>query len=227
MYLLKRVNGVLKDEGVSGLLARVSRRAGLTPFAVHLYVFGLENCRNAVIKEPKVEIEFGEIRDVDSDAIDELTEIDEWRIPRSVTMRNLEEGWRCYVGRHAGRIVASVWTFLGREFEDGYLKRRFTLAAEEAYFYRCFCVPGFRGLGILPYVWAYTCRNVLPRLGKTVAVTFTRRENKAMFRGYQKMGWYPLGRLGMVEVFGIRVNYLWGPRALKETEGRFFIRGSQ
>jgi hypothetical protein len=224
MHLSKRINRVLRDEGLSGALTRISDRVNPKPLATHLYIFGLEDCKSATIVKPGIDVEFDELEKGDEGAIDELTEIDEWRIPRSVTVQNLEAEWRCYIGRHAGRIVATVWTFLGREFEDGYLQRKFTLSPNEAYFYRCFCVPAFRGMGVLPYVWAYTCRNVLPGQGKTLAVAFTRRQNKPMFRGYKKMGWYPMGRLGMIRIFGIRFNYLWSPGAFKETKGRFSIQ---
>lgn len=193
----------------------VARQIKRKPSVTHLYVFGIQNCNSARVVPPKCQTAIREININDITLIDELTEVDEWKIAKSVTLNSLQNEWRCFVGMVQGRIVGCVWTFLGANFDDLYLKRRFYLNPNEAYFYRCFCTPEFRGNGILPFLWGSTCRDILPGMGKTAALAITRAKNKPMIRGYAKMGWSLVGRIGIIELAGVRLNYLWGKNAFE------------
>jgi len=92
---------------------RIGKKAFQKPVGAYIYIFGVDNYTDIKIETPKIGIEIREIKDNDVDAIDELTEIDEWKIARSVTIENLQSEWCCYVGIYQDKIVASVWVFLG------------------------------------------------------------------------------------------------------------------
>lgn len=209
--------------GKSHLLRKILSHLRQEPLSSHLYVYGIENVRDTREIQPSVEAEIREIRENDEALIDELTSVDEWRITKSVTTRDLKNGWRCFVARASGHIAACCWVFPGSEFEDWYLKRKISIGNKEAYFYREFCVPEFRGRGILPFLHARICREFLPLMGKTAAFALTRMANKPMLRVFGKMGWRRMGRMGFVEMFGVRFHYLWGRRALISTHRRVYF----
>ncbi len=205
-------------------LTRIKKRLLLKPLQSHWIV--LSNKYRADVSPPicEVELEFREITADDNDEIDELTAIDEWKVPKSVTLRKLKQGHHLYIAKHKGRIVASQTIIMRDRFQDPELMREFKMASNEAFYFRAFCIPEFRGRGIFPIFGRYNLRDAEVRYGRGSALTLIRTDNRSSLRTGAKYGWSKIGRAGFIEVFGIRFHYLCGREAFKETRRRFFIQ---
>jgi GNAT superfamily N-acetyltransferase len=172
----------------------------------------------------EVELEFKEITAVDNDEIDELTRVDEWHTSKSFTLKRLEEGEHIYIAKHKGRIVAAQSIVTRDNFQDVVFRREFKIAPNEAYCWRAFCVPAFRGRGIFPALGRYYLPDMAFKYGRNNIFTIILTTNKSSLRTASKFGWVKVGRAGFVEIFGIRFDYLWGREAFKETRERFSIQ---
>jgi len=170
------------------------------------------------------ELEFKQVFLNDEQAIDELTEIDEWHISKKSTLEKLQEGWNCYVLQREGKIVASSWVCNYQSFFEPYMKREFKLAADEVYHWRAYTVPGVRGKGIMPWLSKNVICHLAESCGKRRHVMIVRVENKTIQRIAGKLGWSKVGRAGFYEIFGFRFHYLLGRKAFSATRRRIFIQ---
>lgn len=160
----------------------------------------------------------------DNGDIDELTRIDEWGMQKSDTLKMLEEGQHCYVAKHQGKIVACHWVVMTEKFEEFNLLREIRLAPYEAYGWRSFTYPPFRGKGVFPVLLGQMDVDLAQRFGKTFIYGLVRPENKSMLRALHKRGETQIGRIGFFEVLGFRFHYLLGRNAFKQTKPRFKIQ---
>jgi GNAT superfamily N-acetyltransferase len=223
--LVTRAITILRTEGPTHLVKRIKDRLLLKPLQYHFYVF--EYKENPDTPPPICEngLEIKEITAADDDEIDELTEIDEWKTSKSLTLRKLEEGWHVYIAKHKGRIVASQTVVMRDRFDDPAIRREFRLASDEAYYWRSFCIPAYRGRGIFPMFGRYYLTDVARRYGRSHGLIVVEHTNKSMQRACSKYGFKKrIGRIGFIEIFGVRFHYLWGREAFKETRRRFFIQ---
>jgi GNAT superfamily N-acetyltransferase len=173
----------------------------------------------------EVEYEFKEITAADNEEIDELTAIDVWKVPKSVTLRKLRQGHHIYIAKHQGRIVASHTLIMRDRFQDPVLMREFKMAPNEAFHLRAFCIPEFRGRGIFPVLVRYCLRDAAVNYGRGNGLALVRIDNRNMLRSViPKVEVDRIGRAGFIEIFGFRFHYLWGREAFKETRRRFFIQ---
>lgn len=223
-HLVKRTITILGTDGPATRLRRFKDRVFLNPAQSHWVVFG--NKYRADVPPPicEAEMEFKEITAFDNDDIDELTAIDEWRVPKSVTLRKLKQGHHVYIAKYKGRIVASQTIIMRDRFQDPLLLREFKMASNEAFYLRAFTIPEFRGRGIFPIFGRYYLSDAAVRYGRGNGLTLTSTNNRSMLRSAPKFGWSRIGRTGFIEIFGIRFHYLWGREAFKETKRRFFIQ---
>jgi len=199
----------------------------------HCFVYGYRDSSILQLAEPQhggrrrnsalIRLEFKEIKKPDREEIEGLVSVDEWDIQEAEIARLLEEGWICCAAKHRGSIVATAWSFVGREFRDRHLERTLKLDPEEAYFWRVSCQKAFRGKGIITSLGHFLVTDLAQTYGKNSGLGITRIHNKPMLRNYAKMGWSRLGRIGFVEVLGVRVHYLWGREAFKATRRRFSV----
>ena len=235
-----RVFNVLRTEGIKGASKRIKER--LKWSQIHLFVlsFQYDSVSDSIGfstgLDPLVfraqqraqrflsSLEFKQLTIADMEEIDELTAIDPWKIPKSLTLEKLQEGWNCYVAKYQGRIVANTWTKSGPGFYEPFLRRSFTLADDEVYGWRGFCVPDFRGRGVIPWL----SKSIYDYLAQTAGVKSTfglaRVNNPAMWVSLLQAGTSVVGRAGFIEVLGVRFHYLWGRRAFSATRKRFFIQ---
>jgi GNAT superfamily N-acetyltransferase len=167
-------------------------------------------------------VEVSRVRGGDLSAVDTLAEIDVWNTSRADLLGRLEEGQQCYVAKHEGQIVSSGWWQEG-SFRLPSLERRFNLAAGEIYVHCAQTIPAFRGKGIYPYLRAESLRDLSRTQGKTRALAFIRAANKPSLRAWDKMGGRKVGRVGFVEVLGLRFHYLLARNVLWDTPKRFFV----
>lgn len=205
-------------------LTLMRRRLSCKRLQTHWFVIAYEHPSNSQLPANEMGYEVTEMTAKDNDQIDELTEVDEWNIPKSETLETLEKGWRYYIAKHKGRIAASQTIVLNDKFEDPYFKREFKMAPDEAFLWRGFTVKAFRGKGIFSFFMSQYLADIALKYGKTKILTFVHTANKTMLKTALGFGMYRVGRVGFLEVFGLRFHYLWGRRAFKETKKRFFIQ---
>ncbi len=194
------------------------------PLQSHWVVFGNKYREDGPPPVCEPDFEFGEITVNDNDEIDELTAVDEWKVPKSVTLRKLKQGHHVYIAKYKGRIVASQTIIMRDRFQDPLLLREFRMAPNEAFYLRAFCIPEFRGRGIFPIFGKYYLNDAAVRYGRGNGLTLTSTSNRSMLRSAPKFGWSIIGRAGFIEIFGIRFHYLWGREAFKETKRRLFLQ---
>jgi GNAT superfamily N-acetyltransferase len=224
-HLLRQAIAISRTNGPVELIKRIKGRLYLKPLQSHFYVFGHNGDLGTPLPISEIELEMKEITVVDIEEIEELTEIDEWKTSKSFTLKKLDEGWHVYIAKHKGRIVASQTVVISDKFEDHTFKREFKVASNEAYYWRSFCVPAFRGRGIFPFLAQYCLTDVARKYGRGNGLIMVRPTNKAMRRTLSKYGFRKrVGSAGFIEIFGIRFHYLWGREAFKETRRRFFIQ---
>jgi len=225
IYLVNRAIAILRTEGPIEFIKRIKARLYLKPLQYHFYVFEHKENPSPPLSISENGLEIKEITPADHAEIDELTEIDEWKTSKSFTLRKLEEGWHVYVAKQGGRIVASQTVVTQDRFDDPAFRREFKLASNEAYYWRSFCIPAFRGRGIFPMFGRYFLADVARKYSRANGLIAVSRRNKSMQRACSKYGFRKrIGRVGFIEIFGIRFHYLWGREAFKETRKRFFIQ---
>ncbi|BDV43036.1 hypothetical protein GURASL_19590 [Geotalea uraniireducens] len=214
---------VLRDDGISGFLWRLLEKGGLKPARTHLYVLESGRGPQDLPQAGAEDVQILKVSLNDHDYIDEITSIDEWKIPRSVTIKDLEDGQQCYIARCNDRIVACGWAIVKNSFWDSHCKREFVLADNEAYIWRGFTVPEFRGQGIIAQLVHYMEYDLFTHCNKESVITLVRTSNAAVLRSFEKSQWRKTGRAGFWEIGGLRLHYLQGKNAFKATTRRRFV----
>ncbi|HEY1799801.1 MAG TPA: GNAT family N-acetyltransferase [Terriglobales bacterium] len=233
--LFRRGLEIFRIEGPRGISSRIKKHIVKCYSSAHLLVFVADS---SAIKSAAAQskglfklslrftssLDFKEIFFHDEAEIDELTEIDPWKFPKALTVKQLSQGCMCFVAKRENKIVACICAWPTQSYYDDFLKNEYLLGYSEAYFWRAFCIPSFRGIGILPQIMLYAVETVESKYNKTTQISWVRVTNKAMQQTLTRMGWKAAGRGGFVELFGLRLNYLWGREAFKETKRRFFFQ---
>jgi GNAT superfamily N-acetyltransferase len=217
---------ILRTNALVEFIKQALDRLRCKPLQSHWIVVSYKY--RAEVSQPKgdVEYEFKEVKATDHEEIDELTAVDVWKVPKSVTLKKLRQGHHIYIAKHQGRIVASHTIIMRDRFQDPVLMREFRMASNEAFHLRAFCVPEFRGRGIFPVLLRYCLRDAAVNYGRGDALALAKIDNRNILRSIvpKTQGASRIGRAGFIEVFGIRFHYLWGREAFKETRRRFFIQ---
>jgi hypothetical protein len=240
--LVKRMFNVLKTEGIKGFSRRIEDRLRSKWSRHHFFVFSqqfasvsdalefpaqldpaivrmLERCQRV-----SSSLTFKQVNESDEGEIDELTAIDPWGHSKKGIIEKLQEGWCCYIAKFGSRVVASSWTKAGPEFYEPLLRRSFTLAVDEVYDWRTFCVPDWRGRGVVPMLikWIVNHQALTQRVKKRIGWVMV--NNVGQIHNLEQMGYSAVGRLGFIEIFGVRLHYIRGQRAFSATKKRFFIQ---
>ena len=235
----EHIVAVLRSEGVPGLARRL--RGRLVPLYSDLLVLGRHSSSTppAQQQQPSAHsvqararqmaerflqrLEFRRIDLTDTNELEELTQIDPWKLSREDTQR-LREGWRCYVVKHEGRMVASGWITANPEFYDSFLQRTLRLAPDEVYHWRNFCIPAYRGRGILPWLSDSIVAEVTATLGPKSHIGLVRPANEAMRGSLGAAGWVVVGHVGFAEMWGVRLHYVRGRDAFRAMRRRIIIK---
>ncbi len=171
--------------------------------------------------QPKIDdIELKEVKLTDKDEIQEIAEKDAWGQSVSMILKDIETGHRCFVIKHKGQIVASNFVAVNNEVWDRLWARTFKLGKKEAYGWRAWCIPAYRGKGIMPFLILSTITDVANECDKPEHLGWTWVSNKKMQRSLLKVGFKQVGRLGFMEFCGIRCSYIWGRDAFRQTRKR-------
>jgi GNAT superfamily N-acetyltransferase len=169
------------------------------------------------------DIEFKEVKITDKAEIEEIAEKDEWGQNINLILKDIEAGHRCFVIKHEDQIVASNFVAVGNEVWDRIWARKFKLGKKEAYGWQSWCIPAYRGRGIMPFLILSTITEIANECNKPEHFGWTWLSNKKMHRSLLKIGFKKVGRLGFIEFCGIRFSYIWGSDAFKETRKRLSV----
>lgn len=217
---------ILQTEGIAGLMKRVVQRLRHRPLHHRSYIFGQSLDHPIDPPEPKVEVEIGQVKATDDEDLETVVEIDPWADSKADLLRCLAKGHRCYVARHEGRIVPSVWC-AREQFYSHYLGRELRLAANEIWCHSAVTKPVLRRKGIMSYLLAHSGRDLARNQNKAYGLATVRVTNRAVLRSIAKAGVRAIGWVGLVEILGIRFHYLWGRRVFQETTKRCFVERVQ
>ena len=241
--LAKRILNILKREGIKGFSRRIEGRLRSKWSRYNVWVFSLQFASVSDVLEypaqldPKIvlmfercervlnSLTFKQVKESDGEEIDELTAIDHWGQSKEGIIEWLKEGWCCYVAKFENRIVAYGWTKAGPKFYEPMLRRWFTLAEDEVYTSRTFCLPNWRCRGVVPMLTKWVTNHLALTEGVKKYIGWVRVDNLGQIRTLVQMGWLVVGRLGVAEIFGVCLHYIRGQRAFSATKKRFSIRG--
>jgi GNAT superfamily N-acetyltransferase len=216
-----RVLSVLKTEGVIGLTHRIRGRFR----GDHRYVVVTEPVDevSAEVPRPSIDLEITELSESDDHDIETVAGSGFYGHTRADILGHLADGQQCFVAKHQGEVVAYFWRKTGAYYNDS-LYRRFDLDDDEEYRCASFVQTEFRGMGIMPYLFVVASRERTPGCRPLRGVGTIHLTNKAMIRATHKAGTRIAGRVGFIEIFGIRFHYLYGRNALPKTTKRFFLQ---
>lgn len=217
---------ILRTNALVEFIKRALDHLRRKPLQSHWIVLSHKYRADVSLPIGEVDYEFKEMTAADNEEIDELTAVDVWKVPKSVTLRKLKQGHHVYIAKYKGRIVASQTVIMRDRFQDPVLMREFKMASNESFILRAFCIPEFRGRGIFPVLLRYCLRDVAVNYGRGNALALARTNNRNILRSVAPKleGAFRIGRAGFIEILGFRFHYLWGREAFKETRRRFFIQ---
>lgn len=173
---------------------------------------------------PKIDdIEVKDIKITDHEEIIELAEKDEWNLDERLILKDLENGHKCSIVKHKGQIVACNYYTTKNEIDERIWARKFKLSKKEAYFWHGWCIPEYRGKGIMPFLLMSNIITCAKISNKTEVMGWTRLSNKNMESTLHKVGFTEVGRIGYFEFCGIRLSYIRGWNAFRGTKKRIYL----
>lgn len=217
-----RALSILHSEGIAGLLNRIASRLLQKPQIINLYVLKLDYKDIAKVPRRFIDLEIGEVTEMDDSDLEALAAFHFYGHSKGEILQHLAEGQRCYIAKHQGQVISCYWRAT-RNYYDYYLKRRFYLADNEEYLLGAFTLVEFRNWGVLPHLVETSSRERAQNCPNLRAFSFVRTNNKASLRTSHKLGFNVIGRVGFVEMFGIRYHFLLGHEALPKTTRRNFF----
>ncbi len=201
--LQAQVTRVIKERGVPAFCGAVVRRLLRRPRILWLVVVRKAFHGSMPTCEPRIPIDIGELpSDV---AVIESSLAHFPRVHVGDIRSRVDNGHRCFVARHEGRIIYAAWVALGRCYSYA-LDRWYELADDEAYGYGAFTVPEFRGNRVHPTVSCHILRLLQDSEYRWV-YAFIEPNNRAALRMPKQLGCERVGITGLVEVAGIRWNF--------------------
>ncbi len=240
MYALWRAASVLFEEGPPGIFRLLKRRlysrasllvltADLCPLSGDAAGTSSDHPsashNRAIERAERRGLEFKQLSARDDAELDELTDLDPWKISKSSTVAQLSEESFCFVAKLDGHVVASLSAIISAHFMESYLQRQLSLGPTEAYLWRGFTAPRLRGRGFALLLARWVSRRLASE-GRSRGVTWVRVDNPQPARTLARLGWRVVGRLGFIDLCGVRLHYLFGDEAFRFTRRRVFLQCS-
>lgn len=162
IYYLKSVYLKAQYSGILRVLFDALSKIGIriTPF--YLVLEGLFNGNLPALQEDFAEYQIGLLDAKDKD-IREIAAIPGRDLSEQALLLRLEEGNKCFIAKHHGKIAAFTWCDLDKINIKGY---RLPLKDNQAYLFDAYTFISFRGKGIAPHL-RYQFYKELKKLGKT------------------------------------------------------------
>lgn len=161
--------------------------------------------------------EIAEIRSESDPSLDGAVAVDEWKTDRTAMVQRLRDGARCFVAKHNGQVIATLWLTTADRFFDAYLGREFRLSEDESYAWGAHCVPAHRGSRVISTLVTHAMTRLSREQGKKQFTILVRTDNRPSIRAARSLGFTQVGRAGFVEAKGLRWQYLSGRNAFGRT----------
>jgi hypothetical protein len=213
---------IVSDEGFLGLSRRIFNRLIHRPVFINLYIFELEYKKMVDVPSPAQDIEVSKLKGSDKDFITTLASFGFYGRSAEEIGRYLAEGQDCYVAIHKNQVISCYWRMAGYYY-DHFLRRGLILGDDEEYIYGAFTAKEFRGLNIYPLLLSKSSGARSSENPNMRAFSFIRTNNQSSQHSFTKLGFMKVGRIGFIDILGLRLNYLLGKRALPYTQKRTFI----
>lgn len=197
------------------------------PRQIHLLVIDIDMRRApeaGPLPSPPAGIEFRRVAGERDPYVDAIAAVDEWKTSRTDVIARLRQGHNCHIATLDGKVVAVGWTTGTASYFDPVLDRELVLAPHQTYGFGAHSVPALRGKNLMPALVAYANADLVENDGKTTTVCLIRWNNRRSIRAMEKVGSIRRGRLGFVQVYGWRLHYLTGGKALSEMRRRIDLR---
>jgi GNAT superfamily N-acetyltransferase len=219
----RRAIDVLRREGLAGMVRRIFERLRRRPQQFQTFVV-----RWTLAESPDVQAAIDvTVKPLSPDAeeLDALLAVWPWARSRDDIRRRLADR-RCYIALHRDRVAAWIW--ISDDLVDDHSQREFELGEDEVYFRDAFTLAEFRGKSVLPALMAWASRDLTRSLGKSIAWSLVSVSNvpplRILARYADRRLAERVGVAGFVEVFGIRLHYLFGSRAFPQTRRRVYLQ---
>lgn len=146
------------------------------------------------------------------------------RIPPERVKRIFKEGHHCFGAFLDGRIVAASWV-AEKDCWSNRLQQSITVGPGEIYIFDSYCLPEFRGQGIIPAVGEkITC--CFFEKGYRYSLRAVEPENKSSLRACFKLGCRARALVGTVKLGPWKWTFsrsTWRGRRLHEQNAAFFV----
>lgn len=169
-------------------------------------------------------LQFDELTGGDDPDLDALVTVDGWTTMRAARVRWLQDGARCFLAKRDGQVIGSSWYTTRHTYYEPYLKRELELSPDESYVWGNYCMPEWRGRGIIPQLMDYAMNQLAAENCKRELLGIVRSSNRSSLRALAKSGWERVGRIGFIEAFGFRLHYILGRKAFRNTRKPLFLQ---
>lgn len=182
--------------------------------------------RSERLKRMTANLDIRQIEREDDPDLDAVAAVDEWGASRPALIQRLRDGSRCFVAKCDGQIIAATWLTIDRLFFEPVLRQTFRFSAHESYSWASHCVPNRRGCGVMPRLIDFAMAEFSATHRKSEFLMLVRPSNRLSLRPSEKIGFSKVGCTGFVEIYGLRLNYIFGGNAFPETMNRIFLQRS-
>jgi ribosomal protein S18 acetylase RimI-like enzyme len=225
--LYHRIVEINSIEGKHGIWSRINRRLKrkLILFS-HAYVLSVH------IKDIPINLPMDpdlQIREISLSDIGEINAIAKYGFygrSSDDIKQYLTENQRCFIAQYKGQVASCCWS-LRNNFYDYRNYRHFNLANNEIYILGLFTLPEFRGRGIQPLLLSNSLLTQFQDKNDMCAVLFIDIHNKSSVHAVNKIGFTRNGRVGFIDILGIRLHYLFGKNILLKTKPRVYLEISK
>lgn len=245
--VLVRAFRVYREDGIAGIRLRIHQRLrlrkrlarlkayafGFSAYAMRAdFSFGPDGKRERGEAEQNLEyllkrarelagnVHFREVTSADTADIEALGKEDIGGADAAQIAAKLGEGWRCFVASTDDRIVASTWIKSGPELYEPFMRHRIRLRNHEVYHWKSYCSPRARGFGIYPMLMLHVIDRLAEESGVSCHYGWVARTNNVQIRTLKTLGFRVVGRVGFVEILGLRMMYLFGKGTFSGTRAR-------
>jgi ribosomal protein S18 acetylase RimI-like enzyme len=182
---------------------RLMRKSQLLCFHV------LELTRENLVRwpPPRPDVTVGELTAAAAGEIDAVAAMHFYAKSRSAILHCLGQRQRCHLCKCGERVAGFVWSTT-EGYYDEYLNRTLRLTATEEYVFGAFTAEEFRGQGLFPYLMGEVLARRWSEDPDRRVVAFVRWNNSASLRSFAKLGFRPVGRIGVLALFGVRLHAL-------------------
>lgn len=188
---------ISKGRRYGTLLLSLQRRLYRLGININPFYLVLERQSETDIPELKDNLEDYRFEFLTSEDIITISQTDLIRGEETDFKKWVDQGWKCLVAKHQGKVVAYTWIDLE---ECHFIGDRFRLKDNEAYLFNMYTANSFRGKNIAAYL-RYETYKALKEMGRDTCYSISELANKPSIKFKQKLGAKFLKKSLYIELF--------------------------